>query len=169
MLLPISTLYFRHIYLANAGIPLFSQSVFYQIVLLIPIILIEAYAHKKLLQMNVSRAIWVALSTNFVSTLVGGLLILLFIAPLISTLLFGNPVPVQPGNFPFLPLEIMVTLIPMFWFSVVLESWVGCWSLKQMDRKAVKRSFLIANGFTYAMLEILAITQLIRGYMQGRG
>jgi len=47
------TSFFMHLntslYLANAGIPLFSPSVLYQIILLIPIIAIEAYIHKRLL------------------------------------------------------------------------------------------------------------------------
>src|SRR6476661_1986289 len=54
-----STSFFMHLntslYLANAGIPLFSQSVFYQIILLIPIIAIEAYIHKKLLNLRVLK------------------------------------------------------------------------------------------------------------------
>jgi hypothetical protein len=76
---------------------------------------------------------------------------------------------VQPGSFPFLPLEIIVTLIPLFLFSVVVESFIGSFSLRKIDHKKVRRSFLIANAFTYLMLEILAITQLIKGYIEGRG
>jgi hypothetical protein len=159
----------KNLFLANAGIPLFTQSVFYQVFLLIPIIAIEAYIHRKLLQTEVLKAIWVAFSTNIISTIVGGLLVILPIGAFLGTILFGSTVPVQPGSFPFLPLEIMVTLIPMFWFSVVVESWIGSLSLRKANRKKVKQSFLIANAFTYLMLEILAATQLIRGYIEGRG
>lgn len=155
-----------NILLANAGIPLFSQSLFYQILLLIPIIGVEAYVHRKLLKTGVLKALWVALSTNVVSTVIGGLLVILPIGALIGTILFGSAVPVQPGSFPFLPLEIIFTLIPMFWFSVIVESFMGSRSLRKVDYRKVKQSFLIANVFTYLMLEILAVTQLIKGYVE---
>ncbi|MBD2077014.1 hypothetical protein H6F86_24630 [Phormidium sp. FACHB-592] len=157
------------LYLANAGIPLFSQSIFYQILLLIPVIAIEAFVHKKLLKTTIKKAILVALSTNVLSTIVGGLLVVLPIGAFVGTIIFGSTVPVQPGSFPFLPLEVIVTLIPMFLFSVVLESFVGRSRFKAVEQGKVKQSFLLANAFTYLMLEILAITQLIKGYIEGRG
>ncbi len=95
------------LYLANAGIPLFSQSIIYQNLLLIPIILIEAYVHKKLLNITITKAICVSLIANLISTIIGGLLIIF-----LSGTFLG--VPVQPSDFPFLPLEIMITLIPLF-------------------------------------------------------
>lgn len=157
------------LYLANAGIPLFTQSVFYQIFLLIPIIAIEAYIHKKLLGIRISHATRVALVTNIISTLIGGLLIILPLGAFLGTLVFGSSVPVQPGSFPFLPLEIIVTLIPLFLFSVIIESMVGSFSLKKINTIKVNQSFFIANAFTYLMLEILALTQLVKGYLEGRG
>ena len=156
------------LYLANSGIPLFSQSVFYQILLLVPIIAIEAYVHQKLLEIRIIKAICVSLSTNVISTIGGGFLIL-YMGAFIGTILFQSTVPVQPGAFPFLPWEIIVTLIPMFFFSVVLESFIGAFGLKEFKKSLVNRSFLIANTFTYLMLEILAITQLVKGYIEGRG
>jgi hypothetical protein len=75
-----STSFFMHLntslYLANAGIPLFSQSVFYQIILLIPIIAIEAYIHKKLLELSIIKAIFICFVTNILSTIGGGFIIL---------------------------------------------------------------------------------------------
>ena len=149
-------------YIANAGIPLFSQSISYQIVLLVPIIAIEAYVHKKLLELTIIKAIYVSFFANFISTIIGGILILF-----ISGTFLG--VPVQPGDFPFLPLEIMVTLIPMFFFSVILESFPGAFVLKGTKKNKLNKSFLIANAFTYLMLEVLAISQLVKGYIEGRG
>jgi hypothetical protein len=168
MLISSSSFYLKSILLANAGISLFSQSLFYQILLLIPIIVIETYVHRKILETGVFKATWVALSSNVMSTLVG-LLVILPIGAFVGTILFGSTVPVQPGSFPFIPLEIIFTLIPMFWFSVVVESFIGSLSLKTIDYKKVKKSFWIANVFTYLMLETLAITQLIKGYIEGRG
>jgi hypothetical protein len=74
-----STSFFIHlntsIYLAKAGIPLFSQSVFYQIILLIPIIAIEAYIHKTLLELSIIKAICICFVTNILSTIGGGFII----------------------------------------------------------------------------------------------
>ena len=57
------TRFFLHLntslYLANAGIPLFSQSLLYQIILLIPIIAIEAYIYKKLLELSIIKAVFI--------------------------------------------------------------------------------------------------------------
>ena len=59
------TSFFMHLntslYLANAGIPLFSQSILYQIILLISIIAIEAYIHKRLLELSIIKAIFIFL------------------------------------------------------------------------------------------------------------
>lgn len=117
MLLTISSFYIKNtsLYLANAGVPLFTQSIFYQVLLLIPIVAIEAYVHKKLLETSIVKAVWVALGTNVVST-IGGVLFVLPIGAFIGTIVFGSTVPVQGDSFPFLPLEIIVTLIPMFYF-----------------------------------------------------
>ena len=164
-----SLFHLKSILLANAGVPLFSQSVIYQTLLLIPIIAIEAYVHKKLLEISIGKAVWIAFSTNVISTLIGGLFVVLSIGAFLGTVLFGSSVPVQPGSFPFLPLEIIVTLIPLFLFSVVVESFIGSFSVRKIDHKKVRRSFLIANAFTYLMLETLAITQLVKGYIEGRG
>jgi hypothetical protein len=149
-------------YLANAGVPLFSQSIAYQIILLLPIIAIEAYIHKKLLNLTLIKAIYVSFAVNLISTIIGGLSIVF-----LSGIFLG--VPVQPGDFPFLPLEIMVTLIPLFLFSVLLESFIGAFGLKGIEKNKVNKSFLIANALTYLMLEVFAISQLVKGYIEGRG
>ncbi len=166
------TSFFMHLntslYLANAGIPLFSQSVFYQIILLIPIIAIEAYIHKRLLELRIIKAIFLSFVTNIISTIGGGFIIV-FIGAFIGDIVFHTSVPVQPGSFPFLPLEIMITLIPMFFFSVVLELFIGSLGLKRIEKGKVNKSFVSANFFTYLMLEILAVTQLVKGYIEGRG
>ncbi len=167
-----STSFFMHLntslYLANSGIPLFSQSVFYQIILLIPIIAIEAYIHKKLLNLSMLKAIFIAFITNIISTIGGGFIIVC-IGAFIGYLVFHTSVPVQPGSFPFLPLEIMITLIPMFFFSVVLELFIGSFGLKRIEKGKVNKLFVSANFFTYLMLEILAVTLLVKGYIEGRG
>jgi hypothetical protein len=166
------TSFFMHLntflYLANSEIPLFSQSVFYQIILLIPIIAIEAYIHKKPLNLSILKAIFIAFITNIISTIGGGFIIVC-IGAFIGDIVFHTSVPVQPGSFPFLPLEIMVTLIPMFFFSVVLELSIGSFALKRIEKGKVNKSFVSANFFTYLMLEILAVTQLVKGYIEGRG
>ncbi|OUC12225.1 MAG: hypothetical protein B0A82_23645 [Alkalinema sp. CACIAM 70d] len=158
--------------IANSGIPLFSQSVFYQIFLLIPIIAIEASVHHQKLSISIRRSAWLAIYTNIVSTLLGGILVIIPFGAFLGQSILGSSVPVQPGAFPLLPLEIMVTLIPMYVFSAVVEGCVGSLSLKKidrLDRKMIRRSFWLANAFTYGMLEVLAIVQLVKGYLEGRG
>lgn len=156
------TAYYMSFYLANAGVPLFSQSIFYQIALLIPIIAIEAYVHKRLLNLNIARAILVSSLANLISTIAGAVLFFL-IGVAVAEFIHAS------GAFPFMPLEIMLTLIPMFFFSVILEGLIGFATLKNSARSKISRSVLIANALTYAMLEVLAMTQLIRGYIEGRG
>ncbi len=164
--------FFMHLntslYLANAGIPLFTQSVFYQIILLLPINAIEAYIHQKLLNLSILKATFIAFITNIISTIGGGFIILC-IGAFIGHIVFHTTVPVQPGSFPFLPLEIIITLIPMFFCSVFLELLIGSLGLKKIEKSQVNKSFLIANLFTYLMLEILAFTQFVKGYIEGRG
>jgi hypothetical protein len=166
------TSFFWHLntslYLANSGIPLFSQSVFYQFCLLFPIIAIEAYIYKKFLEIRIVKAIFISAMTNIISTIIGGFIII-FVGAFIGEKIFGSSVPMQPGSFPFLPLEIMITLIPMFFFSVFLELFIGRFGLRKIEKRKVNQSFLIANGFSYLMLETLAFTQLIKGYIEGRG
>jgi hypothetical protein len=157
----------QSLYLANSGIPLFTQSVSYQFWLLIPIIAIETYTHRQILKLSIIKAIYISSVTNIFSTLVGGILVLLF-GVFLGQIIFQTTVPVQPGDFPFLPLEIIVTLIPMFFISVFIELFIGRFQLKEIEKNKVKKSFLIANSLTYFMLVILAMTQLIKGYIEGR-
>lgn len=156
------------VYLANAGIPFFTQSVFYQVLLFVPIVAIESLVHQKLLGVGIPRSLWISLVTNIFSTVVGGVFLLFFGASL-GQVLRGNSVPVQPGDFPFLPLEIMVTLIPAFFLSFFIEASLASLRLKDLEKPKIKHSFFIANAFTYGMLEVLAIVQLIKGYLEGRG
>jgi hypothetical protein len=50
-----------------------------------------------------------------------------------------------------------------------MESLLVIIRLKEIEKSKAKKSFLVANAFTYFMLVILAVTQLIKGYVQGRG
>ncbi|TVQ17709.1 MAG: hypothetical protein EA367_16895 [Leptolyngbya sp. DLM2.Bin15] len=153
-------------YLANSGIPLFAQSITYQILLLIPIVAIEAYVHRKYLKISIPLTLYISFMGNFISTLGGGIALLVAIT-ILSHMLFQSAIFIPLGAFPLLPLEIMVTLIPMFFLSVAIESWLGRWRLKTLDRRKVNQSFWVANAFTYAMLEVVAIAQLIQGYFKG--
>lgn len=145
-------------YLANSGIPFFTQSITYQVYLLIPILIIEAYIHRKILKLGMARSISIALSTNIISTLLGGTFFVLL----------SSSYCCLPYSFPLLPFELIVTLIPMFFISVLLEAAMGHLTLKQVDRSQILPSFVRANIFSYIMLETLAIAQLIKGYIEGR-
>lgn len=158
------------LYLANSGVPLFTHSIFSQFLLLIPIIAIEAYIHKKLLRVRPLAAIMVAFYTNLVSTFVGGLLIAFPFGIWIGSIVFGTGGPVQPDStFLFLQLEFIITLIIMFFISVTIELFLGSFSLKNIDKKRLNKSFFIANFFSYLMLEVFAITQIIKAYIERYG
>jgi len=64
---------------------------------------------------------------------------IVFIGAFIGDIVFHTSVPVQPGYFPFLPLEIMMTLIPMFFFSVFLELFIGSFGLKIIEKGKVNK------------------------------
>jgi hypothetical protein len=150
------------LYLANAGLPIFTQSIFYQIILLIPIIAIEAYILKKFLSISLAQASVVSSVVNIVSTLIGTIIFLTIGGGLLTNFL------VEPGSFPFAPIEIIITLIPMYFVSVLFESLFGALRLKKIARYQVLRTFMIANAYTYLMLESFAISQLAKGYLEKR-
>lgn len=161
-----------HFPLANAGVPLFTYSLIYQLLLLIPIILVEAYVHRRILNISRTTAIIISFLTNMVSTFIGGILMLL-LGVAIGVLIFDNPITVPEPRFLFTRLEIIVSLIPLFIMSVVFESLVGLSILrverffsnrKPIPMRKIIKSFIVGNGLTYLMLTALGVTYLIRGY-----
>lgn len=153
------------LYLANAGVPLFTQSLFYQGLLLIPIMVIEAYVHRRWLGISFWQAAKVSFGANLISTFVGGLLIALPLGIWLGQIWLGTTAPIRAGAFPLLPLEFILTLIPLFFLSVFLEFWVGRFRLKGLGKGRLLGSVWAANGLSYLMLLTLALTQLVRGYL----
>lgn len=154
------------LYLANVGVPLFTQSLFYQGLLLIPIMAIEAYAYWRWLGISRWQAVRVSFGANLISTFVGGLLIALPLGIWLGQLWFGNTAPIRGGAFPLMPIEFILTLIPLFFLSFFLEFWVARFRLKGLSKGRLLRACLAANGVSYLLLLTLALTQLVRGYLR---
>lgn len=151
------------LYLANAGIPAFSLSIIHQIVLLIPIVVIEAYILKKILPITIVKASLVASAANILSTVLGAIFFFLIGLGLAGK--FSQTI-VNPGSFPHPPIDIIITLIPMYFASVFIELLFGAFILKKILWRKILKTFTIANAYTYLMLETLAISKLIKGYIE---
>jgi hypothetical protein len=149
------------LYLANSGIPLFTQGTQVQVLLFIPIFIIEAYIHHRQLPISWLRAIETSLTTNIISTLGGGILILLT-GILVGDVLFQTSVPVPGGGLITYPLELILTLPIMFLVSVGIEGGLGRLRFRTLDSAQVSRSFWLANGVSYIVLEAIAFGFLLR-------
>ena len=143
---------------ANVGVPLFTSFMLYSWLLLIPIIGIEAYVLKKQLAVSIGRASIAAGVANFLSTIVGTVVVLGTEALLLPLVVPGM------GLFMGAQLDVAVlfALIPCFFLSVWIESRLASSFLEGFSRKQIWEVFFLANKFSYAMLGIVAITSLIK-------
>lgn len=144
--------------LGNAGVPFFTSSIGYSVLLLIPIILIEAYVVWKGLKLRWWRSLLLSTYANIVSTLVGTLLFLFIGVLLSSALMFGF---VNPITISLFVLEFLVTLIPMFYVSVWLEWRIWQARLKKVDRAQVKKIVFTAHLYSYGLLASHALGKLL--------
>jgi len=140
---------------ANVGVPLFTTFILYTFLLLIPIIVIEAYIIKLRLEVSIGRASEVAVLVNIASTILGTVAVLL-----VEFLLFFASIELYTGGM--LDIAVLIALIPSFYLSVWIESLLGSFRLEGFSRKQIWDVFFLANLFSYAMLGILAIASLIK-------
>lgn len=147
------------LYLANSGVPLFTGNLYYQVILLIPIIAVEAYALKKLLEISVLKAIFVSLINNILSTIIGFfvwfllLFLLAFIVPMNTMMTDSNQV---------LNRAVILLLIPMFFLSWFLEFYTALASFR-FSREKLNKAVFQANFYSYLMLEVFAIVRACLG------
>jgi len=143
---------------ANVGVPLFTYYMIYSWLLLIPIIGIEAYVLRKRLIVSVGRASAVAGLANFLSTILGTVVVLV-----IDTLVLPLAFP-DFGLFMGAQLDVAVlfALIPCFYLSVWFESRLAPSFLEGFSREQIWDVFFLANQFSYALLGIVAISSLIK-------
>jgi hypothetical protein len=140
---------------ANVGVPLFVNFVEYSWLLLIPIIGIEAYVLRKRLAVSLGRASAVSSLANITSTILGTVVVLG-----ISLLLGTAGMSELPGAMG--DITVLFALIPCFFLSVWFEALVSSPFLKPASREDVRKVFVLANEFSYAMLAIVPITRFIK-------
>ena len=140
---------------ANVGVPLFTTFILYTFLLLIPIIVIEAYVIKLRLEVSDGRALQAAALVNIASTILGTVAVLV----LEFLLVFAN---IELYTGAMLDIAVLIALVPSFYLSVWLESLFGSFIVEGFSRKQIWDVFFLANLFSYAMLGILAIASLIK-------
>ena len=145
---------------ANVAVVLFTNFVVYSWLLLIPIILIEAYVFKKRLGVSIGRALGISGLANVVSTLVGSIII--FAIDLFPVIPYPAVLTEKPWGAVG-DISILIVLIPCYFVSVWVEFLVGAPFLKSVPREDVRVAFYLANAFSYEMLAILPIARVIKG------
>ena len=152
--------------LANAGVPLFSANIFWQIVVLIPIFLIELFVHRKFLKTSTLKSLRISITTNILSTLAGILSLFVF-APLFLAYDDFSP-PLNSSSLPKFVLLRLMGLLFMWFISVWIEYWSGLFLTPRIEKKVIKKSFLIANTLSYLFLAVVMAstmtTSLLRSY-----
>jgi hypothetical protein len=141
--------------LANVGVPLFSKYVIYSWLLLVPIIGVEAYVLRKRLGVPLGRATGVSSAANIASAFAGT------IAVVLIALTGASELPGAEGD-----ITVLFALIPCYFLSVWLETLVAAPMLAGVPRQSVRAVLYTANGFSYAMLAILAVTRFVKNAVQ---
>ncbi|MEM8638305.1 MAG: hypothetical protein AAGG51_05810 [Cyanobacteria bacterium P01_G01_bin.54] len=138
--------------LANAGVPLFTTNLYWQVILLIPIGLIELWVHRKILKIRLLTAAKIAIATNISSTLIG-VLLLFAIAPLGLFDVIAAPAADNTRLVYWVGVRLLGGVL-MGGLSVGLEGWLGSWLIKGSKKNRRWRSFLWANTFSYLFLMV---------------
>ncbi len=152
--------------LANIGVPLFTTNVFWQISLLIPIILIELFFYEKTLKINLFTALKISFITNIFSTFLGVVIIFVF-AVFGGMIDFSRP-PLDSSSFNLFVIFRFVGLLMMWITSAQAEYWLGLRLLKGTERKIIKKSFLKANALSYLFLAIVMTTSIVVSLSEAR-
>jgi len=143
---------------ANVGVGVFLNYVIYAWLLLIPIMGIEAYVLGKRLDISAGRAVGVAVLVNIASTFLGSVIVIV-----VSHTLYLTGLKVLRGAWE--DVSMLFILVPCFFLTVWFETMIGYRFLKQVSREQVWDVFYLANGFTYALLTIVPIANLIKNAM----
>jgi hypothetical protein len=153
--------------LANMGVPLFTANLYWQILLLIPIVAIELFIHWRLLKINLFKSFGIALLVNLLSTALGILIVIGF-----GFLGFGvadrDAPPLQTDYFMIFLLTRVVGLLGMWWLSIQVEFWSGLPFVKMIENKVVKQSFGVANTVSYVFLAVVMISAQVQDFTTSR-
>ena len=140
------------------GVGVFLNYVVYAWFLLIPIMGIEAYVLGKRFDISVCRAVGIAIGVNIASTLLGSVFVII-----VSLILSLTGLNVRPGAWE--DVSMLFILVPCFLSTVWIETVIAHPYLKQHSIEQVWDVFFLANGFTYALLTIVPIANLIKNAM----
>jgi len=136
---------------ANAGVPVIGTTAGIMIMLLIPIILIEAAILRKYLDIGYKKALKPSMCANVLSTIAALPMAFVF------TLALGEATQTSEWWYyteDFLTgfLAIALQLLVAFFVSVYLESLVVGKSFRQIEKVKIKQAVWRANGVTYGVL-----------------
>lgn len=157
---------FVSLLLANAGVPFFTTNVYWQITLLIPIILIEVFVHSMTLKINFFKSLGMSCVTNILSTLVGVIIVFGFGILFMVGDSF-NP-PLSNDSFSRFVILRLVGLLLMWVVSIRVELRLGLRLMQGIVKEIIKRSFLIANTLSYLFLAVVMTYSIIASLSEAR-
>lgn len=147
----------------NDGTLLFVNFAAYSLLLLVPIIGVEAWELKRGLSLSAGRAAAVSALANVVSTLVVAGAVLGA-----GTVLGYLDVIAQPqageGD-----IAVLIALVPCFFLSVWTETLIGSKLLRHLSAAEVRAAFFRANQLSYAMIGIVPVARFVKSaFLNGR-
>lgn len=143
--------------LANAGVPLFTINLFWQILLLIPICAIEIFIYRQRLSINLCQSCKISVLVNLLSTALG-VMIVMGLGLLGAGLADSDSPPLNIDELMVFLLLRVMGLLGMGFLSIQVESWGGLRLIKGIERKVVQRSFLTANTASYLFLAVVMLS-----------
>lgn len=133
---------------ANAGVPVIGTTAGFMIMLLIPIILIEAAILRKYLDIGYKKALGPSVRANLLSTIAGLPLAFVFTWALGEATQTSGWIVTEDISAAFL--AIALQLLVAFFVSVYLEYLVVGKAFKQIEKVKIKQAVWRANEVTYS-------------------
>jgi len=168
--------------LANAGVPMIFVTLPAMIYLIVPVIVIEFLAGRRLLTEERSKTKWIGLTVaNLASTFLGWPLAWLVLVVLQMTTGGGGAhgldsplgvilsvtqqapwlIPYEDDLYWMIPIAMAVLLIPFFFVSVFSERLILSFIWRQEEKSAVRRFTWNAHMWSYGFLLVVVIVYAI--------
>ena len=136
---------------ANVGIPLLGLYSAYSVLLLVPVVVIEALVFRNDMRAPYWRAFGASFSANLVSTIVG---------LVISLVTFFSGVSMLAGIGGHV--VTLVMLYPFYRLSVWIENPIVQRVLRGGDKARVREAVLLANRASYLMIAIFIVVRIVK-------
>lgn len=170
--------------IADAGVPMVFVTLPSMLIALVPIIVLEAIVIRRMLGISLKDAAKVSAVINMVSTVIG-IPITWFILVSIEIVTAGGKaygletpfkkflaVSLQaPWLIPYdkdlnwmVPAAFSWLLIFFFFMSVKLEGYIAKRMLKDLETQLINRAVLVANLWSYAVLEIIFLSMTVYNF-----